>query len=202
ELLLGPRHRDAVPVQLHTRHAPGGSRGTYPTAIVDVSDRKRLEGERLRMQHERLQAYEERLHGQQEQRALREAGEAKDRFLATLSHELRAPLTSIVFALGALRERVDLPTAIRATFQLVSRNVELEARLIDDLLDVTSIQRGKLRLESRPIHAHDLVREIAEMSSDEAHARRIDIRLDLSATDDSIEGDAVRLRQVLWNVLT
>src|SRR5262249_4797556 len=96
ELLLRPRHRDAVPVQLHTRHAPGGSRGTYPTAIVDVSDRKRLEGERLRMQHERLQAYEERLHGQQEQRALREAGEAKDRFLATLSHELRAPLTSIV----------------------------------------------------------------------------------------------------------
>jgi PAS domain S-box-containing protein len=202
ELLLQPRHGDPVPVELQSRRAPVGARNSYPTAIVDLTDRKRLEAERLRAQDERVQAYEERLRALHEERALREASDAKDRFLATLSHELRAPLTSIVFALGSLRERPDLPVAIRTAFQLVSRNVDLEVRLIDDLLDVTRIQHGKLCLERRPLHAHELVREIVEMLGGEARTRSIDIRLDLTAAQAWVDADAVRLRQVLWNIVT
>src|SRR5207244_11954867 len=89
----------------------------------------------------------------------RAASEAKDRFLAMLSHELRAPLTSLVFTLGTIRERGDLPASLAPAFRVIDRNIDLEVRLIDDLLDVTRIQRGKLRLERASVDAHAILQE-------------------------------------------
>ena len=84
------------------------------------------------------------------------ANAAKDRFLATLSHELRTPLTPILIWAGGMADR-RLSPEIEEGLRMVCRNVELEARLIDDLLDLTRIARGKLQLHLRKSDAHDLL---------------------------------------------
>src|SRR5271157_4693411 len=92
----------------------------------------------------------ERKHTEEELKAAKEAAEqanrAKDHFLAVLSHELRTPLTPVVMGLSLLQDRPDLDPTIRETLEMVRRNVELEARLIDDLLDVSRIAQGKIDL--------------------------------------------------------
>src|SRR6202030_4513939 len=85
------------------------------------------------------------------------ADRAKGRFLAVLSHELRSPLSPVLMAVSALLDGDEMP-GLRPTLEMIRRNVELEARLIDDLLDVTRIGRGTLHLDRRTVDAHDAVR--------------------------------------------
>ena len=84
------------------------------------------------------------------------ANKAKDRFLAMLSHELRTPLTPILFASSILSQDPTVPEHIREELKIIARNVELEARLIDDLLDLTQITQGKLNLTFETADAHEL----------------------------------------------
>ena len=85
------------------------------------------------------------------------ASRAKDRFLAVLSHELRTPLSPVVTAVALLEMTPDLPPEVQEYLAMIRRNIVLETRLIDDLLDLSRVISGKLRLDRRPAHLNDLV---------------------------------------------
>ncbi|WP_395746108.1 ATP-binding protein [Prosthecobacter sp.] len=133
--------------------------------------------------------------------AARAASAAKDAFIAQLSHELRTPLTPVLMTAGALQEDPALSDDVRQQLRMVERNVALEARLIDDLLDITRITHGKLSLRSEPCNAHTLLRNVVEIVQDEAEERGVRITLDLRATRPQLPGDSTRLQQVFWNIL-
>lgn len=135
-------------------------------------------------------------------KAAAEAGSrAKDDFLATLSHELRTPLNPVLLVAGEAERNPDLPPAVRADFAAIRRNIELEARLIDDLLDLTRITRGKLRLERQVLDAHELLRACVGFVHPDIEAHGLQFTLGLNATEHWVEADPVRLQQVFWNVL-
>lgn len=129
------------------------------------------------------------------------ANAAKDRFLATLSHELRTPLTPILIWAGGMVNDPSLPPEIDEGLQMVCRNVELEARLIDDLLDLTRIARGKLKLNLRKSDAHDLLGHAMEIVRDEISSRKLKLSVELNASDHIVLADESRLQQVFWNLL-
>lgn len=128
-----------------------------------------------------------------------EASRAKDKFLANLSHELRTPLTPVLAMVARLEVDSHLPAGVRAGLDLIRRNVELEARLIDDLLDLTRISRGQLELHAESVDLERVIRQALETCDERLlAARRID--LDLAAPKRLIWGDPSRLVQVFWNL--
>ncbi|MCA1685187.1 MAG: response regulator, partial [Planctomycetia bacterium] len=150
----------------------------------DVTERQQFE-EALRMALDEAEA----------------ASRAKDQFLAVLSHELRNPLNPVLVGVSALLADPATPDSVRPTLEVARRNVALEARLIDDLLDVTRIRQGKLRLDRQTADAHTLVREALEICREEIAAADLRLTLDLSAPRHHVEGDPARLQQVLWNLI-
>jgi two-component system, chemotaxis family, CheB/CheR fusion protein len=133
--------------------------------------------------------------------AAESANAAKDRFLATLSHELRTPLTPILIWAGGMVNDPSLSPEIDEGLQMICRNIELEARLIDDLLDLTRIARGKLKLHLRKSDAHDLLGHAVEIVRDEISSRKLKLAVELNASDHLVVADESRLQQVFWNVL-
>jgi signal transduction histidine kinase len=129
------------------------------------------------------------------------ASRAKDDFLAALSHELRTPLNPVLLLASEAAEDVSLPPGVRADFATIRKNVELEARLIDDLLDLTRITRGKLLLEMLPQDVHTILRDALATVEAELDRKKIVPRLKLDAGNSLVLGDAVRLQQIFWNVL-
>ena len=129
------------------------------------------------------------------------ASRAKDDFLAALSHELRTPLNPALLLASEGAENVTLPDAVRADFGSIRKNIELEARLIDDLLDLTRITKGKLSLDQRVTDAHIILQDAVVIVDADVHVKTIRGELDLSAEMTMISADPVRLQQVFWNVL-
>jgi PAS domain S-box-containing protein len=134
------------------------------------------------------------------------ANAAKDRFLAMLSHELRTPLTPILAATTFIEQRfidqhAELPDGLSELLPLIRRNIELEARLIDDLLDLNTIAHDKLSLELAPMDLHAALTELIKTARIEAADKnlRVETRLDASRT--RINGDAARVQQIVWNLL-
>ncbi len=133
--------------------------------------------------------------------ALAAANKTKDNFLAMLSHELRTPLTPVL-ALVDLLEREDGQSAqSHANLAVIRRNIQLESRLIDDLLDLTRVARGKLKLERKPIDAHDAIAQVVEMCRGEAEAKQLHLRIDLGAGISHVMGDPAKFQQIIWNLL-
>lgn len=129
------------------------------------------------------------------------ASRAKDQFLATLSHELRTPLTPVLLsATAALLDR-STPAALLPTFEMIRRNIELEARLIDDLLDIMRIIRGKMPFQFEVVDVHTLIRQAVETCRGEALDKHLELALDLSATEHHVKGDPARLQQLFWNLI-
>ena len=126
---------------------------------------------------------------------------AKDQFLAVLSHELRTPLTPIVIALQTLLRRSDLPPAARGALEMIQRNVKIEAHLIDDLLDLTSISYGKFHIESVPIDLHAAINSAVDMCAPEIGAKGQTLAVSLRAPCYRTQGDFGRLRQTVSNLL-
>jgi|GEM_PF-4291376 len=139
------------------------------------------------------------------ERAARENAEAantaKDRFLAALSHELRTPLTPVVVAADLLMRDPKLPEFIRDELALIRRNVELEARLIDDLLDLTRITRGQLHLVMETIDARGCLRAAIDICGAEIHAKNLRWQVNIPNEPLAVRADASRVQQVLWNIL-
>jgi two-component system CheB/CheR fusion protein len=139
---------------------------------------------------------------EQAKAAAEQANRAKDHFLAVLSHELRTPLTPVVMGLSMLQDRPDLDPTIRETLEMVRRNVELEARLIDDLLDVSRIARGKIELSRSAVELCTIIRRAVEVCKPDIEARGLHFGVDLGAAAPYwVEADASRLQQVFWNLL-
>ena len=126
---------------------------------------------------------------------------AKDRFLAMLSHELRTPLMPVLTSLLGFDHDEDVPDAIRPTLHMIRRNVELEARLIDDLLDLTRISKGKVQLSLEHVDAHELLRNALEICQAEIDQKHLGLVLELAADRVQMEADPARLQQIFWNLI-
>src|SRR5438874_3488049 len=130
------------------------------------------------------------------------ANRAKDKFLAALSHELRTPLTPVLMSAAALEKEPGIKPELRRQFGMMRRNVELEARLIDDLLDLTRVSHGKLQLlVSGPIDVHSFVAHSEQIVRIDARQESLALHLELTANEHHVAGDAARINQVFWNLL-
>src|SRR5438067_11300276 len=129
------------------------------------------------------------------------ANAAKDQFLAQLSHELRSPLTPVIAMVGELEAELPASEPVKEALEVVRRNVELEARLIDDLLDITRISKGKLQLSFETICVHQILQRAYEICRKEIEAKNLDVEFQLRAVHTHVEGDPARLQQVFWNLI-
>lgn len=129
------------------------------------------------------------------------ANRAKDEFIAVLSHELRAPLMPVLATVSAMQSAEEVPPALRQDLEVVRRNMELESRLIDDLLDVTRISRGLLELRPEPVDVHACLHLAAEICQGEIDAKRLKLSWHLEAARHRVWADSARLQQVFWNLL-
>lgn len=127
---------------------------------------------------------------------------AADPFLAALSHELRTPLTPILLALQSLARRDDLPAAARDALEMIRRNVTIESRLIDNLLDFAHIASGKFDIDSQPMDLHVAARAAIDACAADIGARVQTLTIALDAPRCRARGDSNRLRQVVFNLLS
>ena len=165
-------------------HGPEGAVREWVGTNTDVTERKLHEVE-LRA------AKEEAEH----------ANQAKTQFLAVLSHELRTPLNPILLAVTSMLERPADPEDVRDNLKMIRQNVHLQSRLIDDLLDVTRIVRGKMPLHWEVVDAHVLIGHSIGICRSEVFGKELKLTLDLAAPRHHINADPVRLQQVFWNLI-
>src|SRR5258708_1410882 len=130
-----------------------------------------------------------------------EANRAKDQFLAMLSHELRTPLTPVLMTIASLQRHHAIPDSARRDLDVLRRNIELEALLIDDLLDLTRIAHGKLELRNDAIDVHASLSYALGVSASDLNEKQINIQQDLAAKEHHCWADAARLQQVFWNII-
>jgi PAS domain S-box-containing protein len=172
------------------RDAAGEAVGMHG-ATVDITDKRKMAEEReLLLESERAA-----------RAAAEHASLAKDKFLAVLSHELRTPLSPVVMTIPAIESDAELPERLRNDLAMVRRNIELEVKLIDDLLDLSRITTGKLRLQMQAVNVHELLLHMIHSSQTDVVAKQLRLTTQLEAKNDRLMGDAARLQQVFWNLL-
>jgi PAS domain S-box-containing protein len=158
----------------------------------DVTERQRAEEDRASL-----------LAAEQAARAEAEtANRAKDEFLATVSHELRAPLTAMLGWTRMLRSRMLDETASQHALETIERNVAIQTRLIEDLLDVSRIITGRLRLDVRAVDLNAIIREALDAVLPAAEAKAIRVEAVLEPGAARLLGDPARLQQVMWNLVS
>jgi len=150
----------------------------------DITEQKRGQAE-LKKAHEETVA------------ALR----AKDDFLAALSHELRTPLNPVLLIASDAANNRELSPRVRTDFDTIRKNIEMEARLIDDLLDLTRIARGKIILEKQYLDVRRVVQDAIEQEREMIREKGIQLDLAFHAGEHTVYADAVRLQQIFWNLL-
>jgi PAS domain S-box-containing protein len=129
------------------------------------------------------------------------ASNAKDRFLAILSHELRTPLTPALITVGSHEMDMTLPSSLRDDLGTIRRNLELEARLIDDLLDLNRLAHGKIELRLQVRDLHHVLRSVMEICRNNIKEKGLVVRLELNAAEHNVNCDSGRLQQIFWNLL-
>ena len=198
------RDADIPPIRGGMLAAPLTGRDGNPLGVIYLSDR--LEGsyftgadEAVLVQLAQMAsiAIENTLYAEE-----REANRIKDEFLSTLSHELRTPLNAILGWTQLLRMGKTDPAELTHGLNVIERNVRMQTKLIEDLLDVSRISTGKLRLGVRPMSLAPVIESAADAVRPAADAKRIKIVFNLDATADQISGDPDRLQQVVWNLLS
>jgi PAS domain S-box-containing protein len=130
-----------------------------------------------------------------------DANRAKDQFLAMLSHELRTPLTPVLMTISQLRRDPNLSDEVLRDLEMLHRNVELEALLIDDLLDLTRITHGKLELHSDAVNVHTCIEHALSIAAADLTAKKLQVIRRLDAPEHHCWADAARLQQVFWNLI-
>jgi PAS domain S-box-containing protein len=133
---------------------------------------------------------------------LAEATRAKDNFLAVLSHELRTPLAPVLMGIAALSKPGKVSPSSYPILTMMVDNLQLEARIIDDLLDISRITRGQMEYKFQITDLHTLIEHAVEICKPDFSANGHQLRLDLSAPRHHVEGDPARLQQVIWNLVT
>lgn len=134
-------------------------------------------------------------------RNVQTANDAKAQFLAVLSHELRTPLNPVFAILATFEEQPDLSPQMREDLHVMRRNLQLEARLIDDLLDLTRISEGKMPFEHEIVELHQIASAAIQTCRSEMDRKPVRLKLQLAASRHHVLGDATRLQQVFWNLL-
>jgi PAS domain S-box-containing protein len=181
-------------------------------SLADITRRKQAEAA-LRASNEELALKNAELLRSADERARRIAAEAaraeaeaanraKDHFLAMLSHELRTPLSPVLHAVALIEEEHHCPPAAGELLETIRRNVQLEARLIDDLLDLARIRNGKLQLNLEKVDAHDLFRRAVEICQPDIQRQELEARLNFSARRCWLHADPARIQQIFWNLIT
>ena len=177
----------------------------YIAIRADITEQKEKEARLRKTMADLVEAEQESRAAQQEARDAREnaerANDAKDNFLANLSHELRTPLTPVLMCAADLEQERAIAPEFRQQLAMMRRNVELEARLIDDLLDLTRVAHGKLQLvQSGPVDIHALLMHTEQIVHSDALAKSVRLQFELKACEHHVGGDAARLHQVFWNL--
>lgn len=152
---------------------------------IDVTERKRAE-----------------LALREAKAAAESANQLKDQFLATLSHELRTPLNAILGYACMLRMDSIAPENRQRAIEVIERNAVAQNRLIEDLLDMSRITTGKVRLDPTAIPVVSVLREALEGVKPAADAKRLTVDVDFDRFAGSVMADATRLQQIFWNLLT
>jgi PAS domain S-box-containing protein len=181
-----------LPVELHMRATAGEA---LYTAIVDLSEREQMNIERRKLIVQADLA--------------RAASVAKDEFLASLGHELRTPLTPVLAAASGLETRLsrgqgtkaELRALVADLVKMIRRNLGYEVRLLEDLLDASRITLGKLHLDRVEVELHGVIEEAVSLVREDAVKKGVELKLKLRARNPRVFGDALRLRQALWNLL-
>lgn len=138
---------------------------------------------------------------QESKNAAEAANAAKDRFLAMLSHELRTPLTPVLMTAAARELDPEIPSTVREDMAMIRRNVELETKLIDDLLDLSRITSGKLALRMETVDLNTVVRHVCGICRPQILEKEVLLRLELDPHAGLVRVDPARLQQILWNIV-
>ncbi|HEX8564463.1 MAG TPA: ATP-binding protein [Pyrinomonadaceae bacterium] len=174
------------------RFAPNGEFLGYIGSCIDIHERKQAESEREKLLKEAQTAHKQ----------AEIANRMKDEFLATVSHELRTPLNAILGWTQMLKNGIvgyeQLPKAI----ETIERNSRSQAQLVEDLLDVTRIVSGKLRLNVKPVELSSIVETAIDTVRPAAEARGVEIEKRFDEHPALVSGDAERLQQIVWNLLS
>jgi signal transduction histidine kinase len=156
----------------------------------------------LQSQREVLEERDRLLAAEQSARQVaEEANRAKDCFLAMLSHELRTPLTPVLAGTRGLESMPGLPEAAQASVRMIRRNIELEARLIDDLLDLTRVANGKLRLSLETVDVHEVIDSVLGLFGSEIAVKQQEVHVEKMSENHHVMADRARLQQMLWNLV-
>jgi PAS domain S-box-containing protein len=172
------------------RDKEGTLRG-FGKVTRDLTDRKQAEEERLKLAREQVARAEAEA-----------ANRAKDEFLATVSHELRTPLNAIVGWGRMIRNTKMDEKGLAHALDIIERNAKLQAQLIDDLLDVSRIISGKLRLTVMPVELPPIIEAALDVIRPAAEAKNIRLQVMLDSNAGLVSGDPDRLQQVIWNLLS
>jgi signal transduction histidine kinase len=182
EIALRGPDDTAVAVEIHS-HCRERDPDQLFTTLIDLTDRNRAEAERRRAAE------------------LEATAKAQDQFLSLVSHELRTPMAPIANLVEVLQMRTDLPDDLRPILATMERNVWMEVRLIDDLLDITRIRRGKLSIEKETLDLHEVLRTVESNQAAEFEQAGIRLVFALDAAASRIQADRTRMNQVFWNLL-
>jgi signal transduction histidine kinase/ActR/RegA family two-component response regulator len=169
----------------------GAVRGSVG-AFIDITDRKHLEEQREALLVVERQAREE----------AERTNRIKDEFLASLSHELRTPLNAVLGWAQLLRAKRASPEFLEQGLEVLERNAKLQARLIEDLLDMSAILSGKVRLDLQPLMLSQIVESAIESVRPSADAKGVQLRSSIAPDPGPVPLDATRVQQILWNLLT
>ncbi len=180
------------PVEVSITAVPGEGPPLFTGFVRDVRERVAGERERQRLLERERDA----------RRHAEEANRAKDEFLATLSHELRTPLNAIVGWTRMLLDGAVEPGQVKRTLEVIDRNAQAQVHLVSDLLDVSRIITGGLRLDRRPVDLESIVGAALDAIRPAAEARQIVLRSTLPPAGLVTVGDPARLQQIVWNLLS
>lgn len=167
-------------------------RGGAVISHLDITDRKQSEAERIRLLAEAQVARE----------SAEAANRAKDEFIAQITHDLRSPLNAILGWTKVLRSRKVGEQTIMEALATIEQSAEKQKHMIEDLLDVSRIVTGKLRLDVRPVSLGEVIRSAMEVMRPACEAKEIECETELATDADAITGDPPRLEQVIWNIVS
>jgi signal transduction histidine kinase len=185
-----PRHDAAGPDQVDLlRTAVFSAVALFASALHFVTRQARAAAENARDSAERSRI------------AAEAANAAKTRFLAMVSHELRNPLGPVLMAVSAISTEPHLSDRIEQELETIRRNVAIQIRLIDDLVDVATIVNGKLKFMVTRVDVNYPLKAAIQSCQDGLQDKSLDLRTDFSASQTSVYGDSGRLQQVFWNLL-